>query len=108
MGITPASVNLAAVYPVTFPQGSEDVYGRIVLKHDGCADQIITVNAHIISKGLQAQLDCGQDVEPRVTAPVSTGNSASQRLKQLQSLKDEGLVNDEEYQIIRNRILQSL
>ncbi|MDA3869999.1 MAG: SHOCT domain-containing protein [Gammaproteobacteria bacterium] len=102
---TPAVIDLSAVYPVTYAQELQSDYGRITLKHEGCEDRIITVSSGMMSNGLKVKLDCVTAKEPQVAAPAST---AAQRLEELQVLKAKGLLSEEEYQTIRNRILDSL
>jgi hypothetical protein len=51
-------------------------------------------------------LDCS--VKEEVVVEGVAEKSVKRRLKQLQSLKDEGLISDQEYQEIRSRILKSL
>lgn len=105
---TPAVVDLSAVYPVTYAPELQGDYGRITLKHEGCDNRIITVSSGMISNGLKAKLDCNAAEESQVTVPASIAKPVAQRLQELQALKDKGLLSDEEYQVIRNRILNSL
>jgi hypothetical protein len=67
----------------------------------------------MISDGLKANLDCSVKEEPVVDVPPAVEQhaaekSVNQRLKELQALKDEGLISEQEYQEIRSRILKSL
>lgn len=104
---TPAVIDLSAVYPVTYAPELQGVYGRIMLKHEGCEDRIITVSSGMISNGLKTA-DCVTAEEPQGVVPASMAKPVAQRLQELQALKDKGLLSDEEYQVIRNRILNSL
>lgn len=108
LAATPAVINLGTVYPVTYAPELQGDYGRITLKHEGCEDRIITVSSGMISNGLKAKLDCIAAEESQVTVPASMAKPVAQRLQELQALKDKGLLSDEEYQAIRNRILNSL
>ena len=108
LGSTPMVVSVKAVYPVTYSQENTRNYGQITLKHKNCSDRIIAVNTRMVSDGIKAKLDCtGGDEDVVKEAPLA-GKTVNQRLKELQRLKDEGLINEEEYREIRNRILQSL
>ncbi len=105
---TPAVIDLSAVYPVIYAQELQSDYGRITLKHEACEDRIITVSSGMMSNGLKAKLDCVTAKEPQVALPAPMAKPVAQRLQELQALKDKGLLSEEEYQTIRNRILDSL
>lgn len=105
---TPAVIDLSTVYPVTYAPESQDDYGRITLKRAGCDDRVITVSPRMISSGLKTKLDCVAAEASPVTTPTLTGKPVAQRLQELQALKEKGLITEEEYQAIRQRILESL
>ena len=105
---TPAVVDLSAVYPVTYAQELQGDYGRVTLKHEGCEDRIITLSSGMMSSGLKAKLDCVTAEESQVAVPASAAKPVAQRLQELQALKEKNLLSNEEYQTIRNRILDSL
>lgn len=108
VGTTPVVVDVGAVYPLTYAPELQGDYGRIMLKHAGCEDRIITVSSRMINSGLNTKLDCVAAEAPPVTKPVLVDKTVTQRLQELQLLKEQGLITDEEYQTIRQRILQSL
>ena len=108
LGTTPMVIDLKLIYPVTYAKEDVQSYGRITLKRENCSDQIITVTAQMVSDGIKARMDCIGSNENVVRKSGVVGKAASQRLKELQALKDQGLINEEEYQNIRNRILHSL
>ena len=108
VGLTPTMVDVATVYPVTYSQENETNYGRITLKHEGCSDQTIKVSIGMVSRGLKVSLDCQVTEGPGIEVPSPVTSSVKQRLQDLQSLKDEGLISEREFQDIRNRILESL
>ena len=107
-GTTPTVVDINTVYPATYSQKNKQNYGHITLRHEGCSDQIIKISAHMISNGLKASLDCLISEEQIIEVPAVADKSVKQRLKELQALKDDGLINELEYQEIRSRILKSL
>jgi len=103
VGTTPTVVDVDTVYPVTYSQDNEQNYGRITMTHENCSDRTITISTRMISDGLKAKLDCPVSEEHAIE-----GKSVNKRLKELQALKDDGLINEEEYREIRTRILESL
>ena len=108
VGTTPTAVNINFVYPVTYSQENEQYYGRIKLVRENCSDRTITITSRMISNGLKEKLDCTAAEGLTVEAPTLVDKSINQRLKELQALKNNGLINEEEYQKIRTRILESL
>lgn len=108
VGLTPTVVDVNTIYPVTYLQEDAQRYGHITLKHEGCSDQTIKVSTGMVSNGLKADLDCQIKQEPGIELPPLADKSVKQRLEELQVLKDEGLISEQEYQDIRIRILQSL
>lgn len=107
IGTTPMVVSTKLVYPVTYAQENTKNYGRITLRHKSCADQVLTVSAQMISDGVKAKLDCSDNDEDVIKEKSLPAKSVKQRLQELQTLKKEGLINEDEYGVIRNRILQS-
>jgi len=107
LGLTPTVVDVSAIYPVTYSQEDVQRYGHITLKREGCSEQTIKVSTGMVSRGLKADLDCQVKQEPGIEPPSLVDKSVKQRLQELQSLKDEGLISEQEYQDIRIRILQS-
>ncbi len=108
VGTTPTVINVNTVYPVTYSQENEQNYGRIKLTHENCSDRTITLNTRMISDGLKVKLDCTESEGQTAGEPSLADKSVNQRLKELQVLKDDGLINEKEYREIRTRILESL
>lgn len=107
VGVTPIKVNVTKLYPVTYEKENQQHYGRIVLKHEGCSDRVVKVTHDISGTGLNEKLECTSDIDV-AEKPVVIGKTVKQRLHELQALKEGGLVNEEEYQKLRIRILESL
>ena len=108
IGTTPMVVSTKSIYPVTYAQENTKNYGRITLRHKSCADQVLTVSAQMISDGVKAKLDCPDNDEDVIKEKSLPDKSVKQRLQELQALKNEGLINEDEYLRIRNSILESL
>jgi len=106
VGTTPITIDSNRVFPAVYLPQDEHDYGHVTLKHAGCADKKIRVSPRMISDGLMVSLDCS--VKEEVMVEGAAEKSVKRRLIQLQSLKDEGLISDQEYQEIRSRILKSL
>ncbi|MFC1589566.1 PEGA domain-containing protein [Pseudomonadota bacterium] len=112
-GVTPMTVNVTKLYPVTYSKENASLYGYIVLKREGCSDRSVKVKHGIGSAGMKEKLECEADeataVEPAaIKASVISDKPVKQRLQELQTLKNDGLINEDEYQEVRSRILESL
>lgn len=118
LGTTPMAVPVKAVFPSSYPPEQEALYGRIILKKEGCADYMTTVSGKVLSRGIKAELECGapktpaaapaQATEPPTSIPAAPVHSPSQRLRQLDDVYKQGLISDEEYRQLRQRILDTL
>ncbi|MEN8178957.1 MAG: PEGA domain-containing protein [Pseudomonadota bacterium] len=132
VGNTPLEISQRDIFPTVYDQSKQDIYGTILFKKRGCEDLIHPVGMNV-GAGIKVKLDCGsqpamQDKnvqatpleEPKIPEtqtpqkerpqPVSKQPSASarQRLMNLQDLRDNGLISEDEYMSIRQRILDEL
>lgn len=112
-GSTPMIINLTKLYPATYAREYSHLYGSIVLKRDGCSDRTVKITPDIAGAGLKEKLDCMVSKnlvvnKAVVKKPTTVDKSIKLRLQELQSLKEEGLINEDEYRKIRNRILGSI
>ena len=113
-GTTPVVIDSASVFPVVYQPADAQDYGYITLTHKDCSDKKIKISSRMLSDGLKARLDCSTkqqapsaDITPQAKNPVVV-KTVNQRLKELQGLKDDGLISEQEYQEIRSRILEAL
>ena len=108
VGVTPLEISRREVFPNTYPKDKESVYGRIILKKEGCSDFTRTVSADISNAGLHAQLDCGNLSLPASGNTPRNDQSAEQRLEKIRDLLNKGLITDEEAKKARERIINEL
>ena len=110
VGITPLEVRQIDVFPLTYTPDQQDLYGRIVLKKEGCKEHRQPISTRVYAKGAKIKLDCGTTTdatkETRPAAPETS--SVENRLRQLKDLREKGLITDEEEKNIRQRILKDL
>lgn len=105
---TPAKIKTQKIFPVTFPAEYANDYGRITLSKEGCKSRTLMVNATLLSQGVDVTLDCPSAAETAVAPQKSSQTPIKKRLQQLQALKDDGLINEDEYSQVRQRILDEL
>lgn len=86
--------------------------GKLAVKKPGCRDYLTEVDDSLLSKDIHVQLECDPDYRPaepvNTRQPSATAQSAEQRLRRIRDLHDEGLLSDEEYRQLRQRVLDTL
>jgi hypothetical protein len=129
VGVTPFALDQDAVFPLTYPAEKQALYGMVELRKVGCLPVSQRVSTRAVSRGLHVKLDCGEAARaetpaPRQTQPALPAATANEpalatpvvkekpgielRLKQVQELRDKGLITEQEAQEIRRRILGEL
>jgi hypothetical protein len=111
VGVTPLEINRKEVFPNTYPRDKESVYGRIIIKKEGCSDFTRTVSAEISNAGLHARLDCGDlyPAPPGASSGASRNNqTVEQRLENIKDLLNKGLITEEEAKKARERVINDL
>lgn len=101
MGTTPLRLESSTLFPHTYPPEKQPLYGRIRLTHPGCEAMERSVDTRTLENGLQARLKCA-------AAPSAPPPPAAQRLRELEILRQEGLLSEEEYKRVRARIIDAL
>lgn len=132
VGTTPLQVNPDQVFPPRWYGTTYKVMGKLDLERDGCEGYSQEVNDLVLSKDIKATLRCAPGVKavpkaasqtpaavmpapmPSATAPMPAPAAAAvnggieQRLQQLKTLHDKGLITDQDYNEQRQRILSEL
>lgn len=122
VGVTPLAVVLDDVFPMRWTARTDkDTEGfafyrrldTLTIKKEGCDPYIAQVDSTDLARDIKINLKCDPNykppvaVEPANPAPVqrSTADNLEQRLQQLESLKQKGLITNDEYRVQRQRIL---
>jgi hypothetical protein len=63
VGKTPLEVEDRLVFPVAYPRDKADLYGKIVLRHEGCETVVRSLDLRASNEGLVVELDCREDAE---------------------------------------------
>lgn len=111
VGVTPLAISRKDVFPVAYPKEKESLYGKVIIKKEGCLDFAKTVNQTITDAGLHARLNCG-DMAP-ISSPASmeaphSSQAVEQRLEKIKDLLTKGLITEDEAKKARERILNDL
>ena len=133
VGETPLKINQQDLFPSVYDRSQQDLYGTILFKMTGCKDLSQPVGMNAGGAGINAKLVCegqplirqnaveiapleeaempvSQTPQEAIGQPVSKqlSRSAKQRLLDLQDLRKDGLISEDEYSNIRQRILDGL
>jgi len=137
IGVTPLTMNPGNHFKASFTSGGSSggiiafrYVGTLAVKKPGCKDYSTQVDDNILSKDIDVKLECDPAyrpvaIQPVVPTPVIapavvavpitpekqpdlTAGDAEERLLRIESLHKEGLLNDEEYQSLRKRVLDTL
>lgn len=129
VGVTPLTLDQDVIFPLTYPSEKQALYGVVELRKAGCADARQRVSTRALARGIHVKLDCGTAARVETPAPrqaqpappaapvnahVPPTPAAKEkpgielRLRQVQDLRDKGLITEQEAQEIRRRILDEL
>lgn len=118
IGVTPFTLAPGNVFRTGFA-GSDSALigyrytGKLSVKKPGCRDYVTEVDDRLLSRDIHVQLDCDPDYRPApapAASPQATGmpDGPEQRLRRIGDLHDKGLLSDDEYRLLRQRILDTL
>jgi hypothetical protein len=125
IGTTPMQITADRVFPHQRKGLGWEREGTLTLERPGCAPKTLAVDNDTLKRSLTVDLDCRPDAPavlapqpapapapaqtaaaPR-SAPPPTGATA-QRLDEVEGLRSQGLITEQEYQSISRRILDRL
>lgn len=112
IGSTPLSVVPGEVFRSGFVGLSYRYYGRLILKKPGCEEKVIEVNDAVLAGDVRANLECDPDYRPTMAEPAAgipaESDSYAERLKRIERLYEQGLIMEEEHDMLRRRVLDEL
>lgn len=120
LGATPLTFNPSDAFRAGFTGGDDGllVYrytGKLIVKKAGCKDSVTEVDDNILSKNMHIKLECDPDYQPPAAPVVSVPKpqlvmpaSAEERLQKIDALHKKGLISDDEYRQLRQRVLDTL
>ncbi len=107
LGVTPQEILREQVFPNNYPSQLQAEYGIVTLEYQGCETYRKSVNNTILEDGLVAKLNC-KSTEAPAAIPMAPTLTTKQRLIELKSLYDEGLITEQEYKERRKAVLNDI
>lgn len=107
LGVTPQEILREQVFPSNYPSQLQAEYGIVTLEYQGCETYRKSINNTILEDGLDAQLKC-QSTEAPAAIPMAPSLTTKQRLLELKSLYNEGLITEQEYNERRQAIINDI
>jgi len=102
VGLTPLTLDEKTIFPLTYPEEKQALYGAVELRKADCSNAMQRVSTRALERGVHVKLDCAG-------TPVATQAPAiEQRLRRVQELRNEGVITEMEAREIRQRILGEL
>lgn len=118
IGRTPLTIHPDEVFPPRFVGLGYRAAGTLTVQKEGCEPNSRQVNDAVLREDIHVRLQCAPGVAAKPTMAAPAGmpateadkgtRSAGQRLREVEKLKSEGLINDDEYRRLRRRILDEI
>lgn len=112
VGVTPLELEDARAFPMRYPPEQRALYGRVVLRKEGCREYVVPLSVEASNHGIVAQLDCGGSSAaaggPPVAAPAESSAPLDERLRSIDTLAEQGLISTEERRRTRARVLEEV
>lgn len=118
-GVTPMRLRVREAFPALYRPEQPYIGMAIHLIKEGCAEYRFPIHRRSIPAEIQAELDCDPAVQPAATKPAPNGPvppaqrppattppDVRTKLQELEQLRRDGLVSQEEYQRLRNKVLE--
>jgi len=107
LGATPLEISPGAHFRSGFAGMSYRYYGKLSFKKPGCEPYAVEVNDAVLARDIHAKLKCDPGYRPPgLVAPA--GDKYTERLERIETLRQKGLISDEEYKNLRKHILDEL
>jgi len=120
LGVTPLTFNPSDIFRAGITGGGDGLLayrytGKLIVKKAGCKDSVTEVDDNILSKDIHVKLECDPDYRPPAAPVVSVPEtqqvmpaSAEERLQRIEALHKKGLISNDEYRQLRQRVLDTL
>jgi hypothetical protein len=129
-GVTPMRLRVKEAFPALYRPEQPYIGMAVHLSKEGCAEYRMPIHRRSIPAEIHAELDCEPEVlqaaetakaaspapapapqpAPAETAPGETAPASPPgvraKLHELEQLRQDGLVSEEEYQRLRKRVLE--
>lgn len=112
VGVTPLELEDARAFPMRYSPEQRALYGRVVLRKEGCREYVVPLSVEALNHGIVAQLDCGGSSAAAggtpVAAPTESSAPLDERLRNIDKLAGQGLISADEQRRTRARVLEEV
>jgi len=112
IGMTPLEIDPEEVFPRKFSGYQWERSGMLSFERVGCEPLALPVDNELMKESIRVKLDCepgAAAINPAAAAVARPAPADSvARLREIERLKAEGLISDQEYDRLRERVLDSL
>jgi hypothetical protein len=114
IGTTPMEIDPEELFPRKFAGYQWERSGTLSFERVGCQPASLPVDNALMKESIRVKLECEPGAAainplaaPAATAPATATppEQTAERLKELQRMLDEGLITDEEFRVLRQRVL---
>jgi hypothetical protein len=113
LGNTPLEIDPEAVFPRKLTGYQWESSGTLSFERVGCEPKSIPVDNELLKETIRVKLDCEPGAAAMNPLAMPTSQPAAipapagtaDRLRELERLHNDGLISDEEFQALRQRVL---
>lgn len=111
LGTTPLDIDPDELFPARFKGYQWEREGTLRFERAGCKPQSLPVNNESVKRSVRIDLDCEPGAAAMVPKPPAAESvqaptaSALERLEELNVMKQRGLISEEEFQRMRQRVI---
>jgi hypothetical protein len=111
LGTTPLEIDPDELFPARFKGYQWEREGTLRFERVGCQPQNLPINNDSVKRSVRIDLDCEPGAAAMVNRPPTAESvpvpkaSALERLEELNLMKQRGLISEEEFQLLRQRVI---
>lgn len=113
IGVTPLEINPDELFPAKFKGYQWEREGTLQFERVGCKSQSWPVTNESVKRSVRVDLDCEPGAAAMAPRPATiepipvpkTGASTLERLQELNQMQQRGLISEEEFRLMRQRVL---
>ena len=108
LGMTPLEIDPEAIFPRKLTGYQWESSGTLSFERVGCQPKSINVDNELLKESIRVKLDCepgAAALSPAASPAAQPASGTAERLQELENLRENGLITDQEYDSLRRRVL---